>query len=75
MLEEVQPLAEPGIGELVEKEAPLQIQGISFDVLGWCHELCGVAPEPNLERVHDGARDLLLNGENVFQLPVVRFGP
>src|SRR5437879_11972342 len=67
----------PGVGPLIPGEAALEIEVVRLEI--------GRGPRPehaigaraqlDLQRRDDGARDVLLHGEHVFQLAIVRLGP
>ena len=65
----------PGSVKLVEEETALQVEIVRLEVLGGHDELVRVPAQPQLERIHDGARDLVLDREDVLELAVVGLGP
>jgi hypothetical protein len=75
VLVELQALPESRLGVAREVEAALEVVVVRLEVGRRRRQRVLVPHQPQLERVRDGARDLVLDGEDVLQLAVEGLRP
>jgi hypothetical protein len=59
----------------VVEVACLEVEIVRLEILGRHHELLAIARQADLERVDDRPCDLVLDGEYILELAIVRFRP